>query len=146
MVAASVAAVALPQSAHACRVFLTPKQRIANAYADNAELQVAIVRITGARHLSFPQPSSGIARKGEAPWRATASVTKILVGDRSPELVVFDRNWGRSTCDDGTTMPKEGNEWVVYYLSTYQGRVNILESYPSNVAKSGDIRLSGNVR
>lgn len=130
-------------AAQACRVALSPEARIVGAYAQNAKLQVAVVRITEARHLSFPI-SRELRRanpKYEDPWRVTASVTRMVTGQLSPELITFDRGWGAAACDDGTAMPEKGDAWVVYYLADEQGRANVLHSYPMSVALRSDLRL-----
>lgn len=106
-------------------------------------MQVALVRISEARHLTFPV-SRELRRRTpgyEDPWRATAFVTRLLVGQQSPELVIFDRGWGSSACDDGTSMPRKGDKWVVYYVSGDHGEADVLETYPLHVAMRADVRL-----
>ena len=133
--------------AQACRIFRSPEQRIRDTYAGRADLRVALVQITEARHLSNPmvQKMQRLFPKYEAPWRVTASVVKILVSEGSPELIAFDRGWGSAACDDGTPMPRRGDRWVVYYTSAASiGTPQILESYPLKVALRADLRLRGN--
>lgn len=134
--------VAVP-SAEACRVFRSPEQRIADVYARDAKLRVALVRITEARHLTFPrsQELRRHIRDYEDPWRATAVVVRILVGEQSPELVIFDRGWGSSACDDGTKKPRRGDEWIVYYSPGLHGEAEVLETFPAEIAMQTDTRL-----
>jgi hypothetical protein len=89
---ATVATMMLMHPAQACRVFRSPEQRIKAAYAGHADLRVALVRITDARHLYHPiiQKLQRLNAKYEAPWRVTASVIKMIVSDGSPELLAFD--------------------------------------------------------
>jgi len=146
---ATVATMMLMQPAQACRVFRSPEQRIKAAYAGHADLRVALVRITDARHLYHPiiQKLQRLNAKYEAPWRVTASVIKMIVSDGSPELLAFDRGWGSGACDDGTAMPRRGDRWVVYYTSTSSiGAAQVLESYPLASASLVDSRLRENVR
>ena len=130
---ATVATIMLVQPAQACQVFKSPEQRIKAAYAGHADLRVALVRITDARHLSHPiiQKVQQLNAKYEAPWRVTASVIKMIVSDGSPELLAFDRGWGSAACDDRTAMPRRGDRWIVYYTSTSPiGAAQVLGSYP----------------
>jgi len=146
---ATVATMMLMQPAQACRVFRSPEQRIKAAYAGHADLRVALVRITDARHLYHPiiQKLQRLNAKYEAPWRVTASVIKMIVSDGSPELLAFDRGWGSGACDDGTAMPRRGDRWVVYYTSNSSiGAAQVLESYPLASASLVDSRLRENVR
>ena len=146
---ATVATMMLVQPAQACRVFRSPEQRIKATYAEHADLRVALVRITDARHLSHPiiQKLQRLNVKYEAPWRVTASVIRMIVSDGSPELLAFDRGWGSGTCDDGTAMPRRGDRWVVYYTSSSSiGAAQVLESYPLASASLIDPRLRENVR
>ena len=146
---ATVAIMMLMQPAQACRVFRSPEQRIKAAYAGHADLRVALARITDARHLYHPiiQKLQRLNAKYEAPWRVTASVIKMIVGDGSPELLAFDRGWGSGACDDGTAMPRRGDLWVVYYTSASSiGAAQVLESYPLASASLVDSRLRENVR
>ena len=75
---ATVATMMLVQPAQACRVFRSPEQRIKAAYAGHADLRVAVVRITDARHLLHPiiQKIQRLNAKYEAPRRVTASGIK----------------------------------------------------------------------
>lgn len=137
----ATAAIAVP--AEACRVFLSPEKRIQRAYARSAELGVALVRITEARHFALPF-SEELRRQVpgyEDPWRATASVRQLLAGEQSPELVIFDRGWGFSACDDGTKMPDKGDDWIVYFVSGSRGEAEVLETYPLQIAMQADPRI-----
>lgn len=123
----------------------SPQQRIADAYASHPDLKVAIVRVTDARHFSTAMIREAKTRLPdfEPPWRATASVVKMIVGDVSPELLAFDRKW--TSCDEGTPKPRRGDEWVVYYNSdSVVGMPNIVESYPLMEARKADSRLPKN--
>jgi hypothetical protein len=147
-IGAVLATFAASPSAEACRVFRSPEQRIAETYTKGTELRVALVRIAEARHLTFPM-SQELRRRipgYEDPWRATASVTRMLAGEQSPELVIFDRGWGSSACDDGTKMPRKGDEWVVYYVPGRHGEAEVLETYPREIAMHADARLRSIVR
>lgn len=138
------AALMIAPSAQACRAIKTPDQRIGEAYAREAELRVALVTITEARHLenAVVRELQRLHSNYEAPWRATASVSEVIVGTDSPALVVFDRNWGPGSCDDGTTMPQPGDRWVVYHVSDHSiSAAKVLESYPAAVAVLADPRL-----
>ena len=141
---AALAASAEP--ALACRIFQPPEQRIRDAYARNAELQVALVHVTEARHLSFPMRPELRIPDDEMPWRVTASVNRLIVGNQSPELLVFDRGWGEAACDDGTMMPRTNDAWVVYYLRSPTGQADVLLSYPLQVALGVDPRLPRTLR
>lgn len=128
---ATLATLMAAPSARACRVFTSPEQRISAAYARHSELRVAVVRVIEARHLETwtVREMGRLHSDYEAPWRTAARVTKLIVGAESPELLVFDRNHGSAACDDGTTMPKAGDQWVVYYVSDHPiGAANVLES------------------
>ena len=77
------------------------------------------------------------------PWRVAALVTKMVSGDVSPELVVFDK--GSNSCDNGTKIPHEGEKWVIYYKANQFGRADeIVESYPLAVAIQADPRVRAN--
>ncbi|WP_168377338.1 hypothetical protein [Sphingomonas sp. Leaf343] len=143
----ALAALGFALPAQACRVFRSPEQRIEDVYAQRSDIRVALVSITDARHLSNQviQKLQRLHPNYQAPWRVTASVAKMIVGDGSPELVVFDRGWGGGSCDDGTAMPRRGDHWVVYYTSdTPIGPAQVLESYPLSIASRIDPRLHGN--
>ncbi|MEG3166262.1 hypothetical protein U1701_16850 [Sphingomonas sp. PB2P19] len=146
---ATLAAMMLVQPAQACRVFISPEQRVKAVYAWRADLRVALVKITDAHHLSNPiiQKLHRLNAKYEAPWRVTASVIKMIVSDGSPELLAFNRGCGSAACDDGTAMPRRGDRWVVYYTSTSPiGTAQVLESYPLETASRVDPGLRENVR
>jgi len=135
------------QVAQACRVMRSPEQRIEDGYRTHPDLKVAFVRIGAARHLSndMIRKLHNLYRDYESPWRATASVTKVVIGQGSPELIVFDRNWGSAACDDGTPMPSRGDPWVVYYTSDHLiDAATVLESYPLAAALKADPRLRRN--
>lgn len=143
---AAVIIIECAPTAEACRPLKSPTQRIQEAYAKHSDLRVALVTIDQARHLMNPMLRA--AKKTnpdfEGPWRATASVFKLVLGDESPELLIFDRN--DDSCDDGTTMPNAGDQWVIYYTSDHPiGFATVLESYPINVARRVDARVR-NVR
>ncbi len=131
---------------------MSPEQRVENAYSKHPDLRVAVVSVTESRHLTSPvkgmeQTLRRLDTRYEAPWRATAAVKKIIVGQGSPELLVFDRGWGAAACDDGTTMPRRGDKWVVYYTSSSStGTANVLESYPLATASRIDATLRDYVR
>lgn len=133
---------AMIPTAEACRVMRSPQQRIADAYASDPNLQVAIVRITEARHFT-----SAMIRRAKAsnrefmpPWRATASVVQMIHGDMSPELLAFNREW--TSCDIPTTKPRRGDRWVIYYKSSgLTDTPDVVESYPLAEARLADPRL-----
>lgn len=136
----------LTPSANACRVLQTPEKRIADAYAAEAELRVALVTVTEARHLSNPMTRrmQALFESYEAPWRVTASINQTVHGGDSPELVVFDRGWGAAACDDETPMPRPGDRWVIYYVADHEiGATKVILSYPLDTAKRVDPRLHG---
>jgi hypothetical protein len=142
--AALVLSAVVIQPAQACRVMLPAERRIESFYQAHTDLQVAIVSIADARHLSndIIRKLHSLHRGYEAPWRATALVTKMLVGRESPELVMFDRNWGSAACDDGTTMPRRGDKWIIYYTTASSiGMPIVLDSYPLSIALKADQRL-----
>ncbi len=125
----------------------SPQQRIADAYASHPDLKVAIVRVTDARYFSTDMIRKTKARLPdfEPPWRATASVVKMIIGDVSPELVAFDRKW--TSCDEDTPKPRRGDEWVVYYKSeSVIGMPDVVESYPLTEAREADAHLRNNGR
>lgn len=133
--------------ANACRVFRSPEQRISDIYTRQPGIQIALVSIVDARHLSndMVREVNRIFPDSYLPWRATASVSKLIVGDESPELMIFDR--GQSNCDDGTKKPDPGEQWVVYYVSNGSiGMADVLESYPLSVARRADPRLTEKLR
>ena len=135
--------------AHACRVFQTPEKRIAQAYAEDAELRVSLVTVIGSRHLTNPiiQMLQQRNRDFEAPWRAVASVDQVIGGNGSPELISFDRGWGPAACDDETPMPKQGDQWFVYYTQDNPiAAAKVKLSYPRGSATQDDPRLRGKVR
>lgn len=141
---AALAALGFALPAQACRVFRSPEQRIEDVYAQRSDIKVALVSITDAHHLSNQviQKQQELDANYQAPWRVTARVAKMIVGDGSPELVVFDRGWGGGSCDDGTAMPRQGDRWVIYYTSDNPiGPAQVLESYPLPIASRIDPRL-----
>ncbi len=132
----------LRPAADACRVMRSNEQRIADAYGSNPKLKIALVRVTGARHFSTDMIREAQARLPdfEPPWRATAAVVKMIVGDVSPELLVFDRHW--TSCTVRTPKPRIGEDWVVYYNSdTPAGLPEVVESYSLADALDADPRL-----
>lgn len=133
--------------ANACRVFRSPEQRISDIYTRQPDIQIALVSIVEARHLSndMVREVNRIFPGSYLPWRATALVSKLIVGDESPELMIFDR--GQSNCDDRTKKPNPGDHWVVYYISDHSiAEAEILESYPLNTALRADHRLTERLR
>lgn len=136
-------------AANACRVFRSPEQRISDIYTRQPEIRVALVNIVQARHLSneMVRKINRMFPDSQMPWRATASVSQLLVGDESPELVIFDRGWGSAACDDGTKKPDPGDQWVVYYVSDHSiAEAEVLESYPFNTALRADPGLTERLR
>jgi hypothetical protein len=135
--------------ANACRVFRSPEQRISDIYTRQPDIRIALVRIAEARHLSndMVREINRIFPDSQMPWRATASVSKLIVGDESPELVIFDRGWGSAACDDGTKKPDPGDQWVVYYISDHSiAEAKVLASYPLGAALRADSRLTEKLR
>lgn len=119
------------------------QQRIFQVYSETKDVQVALVRIIEARHLSFPMMKKFPERfrSEEAPWRAAAVVERVILGEETPEILVFDRGWGSAACDDGTAMPNRGEMWVAYYQSTLSGEAKVIATYPLLVAQTADPRL-----
>lgn len=131
--------------AQACRVMRSPEQRIADVRAKNPEIRVALVRITDAQSRPFPM-SAALHKRWpkdyQDPWRAVGTVERLLTGQWSPELVMFDRGMGSAACDDGTPKPRKGDKWVVY-LNGDLGDAAVLETYPLAVAERADPTLRG---
>ncbi len=137
-----LAACHLIPAAEACRVMRSPEQRIADAYASNPKLKIAVVRVTDARHFSSDTIREAQARLPdfEPPWRATAAVVRMIVGDVSPELIMFDRQW--TSCTVSTPKPRAGEDWVVYYNSDAPfGLPEVVESHSLADALRADPRL-----
>ena len=137
-----LAACHLIPAADACRVMRSPEQRIADAHAAHPNLKVAVVRITDARHFSTDmiREAQSRLRDFEPPWRATAAVVRMIVGEVSPELLAFDRQW--TSCAVSTPIPRRGDDWVVYYNSeTVLGMPDVVESYSLGEARKADPRL-----
>ncbi len=125
----------------ACRIHLPTGQRIANAYLHAPSIHVAVVTIDRTRRLSIAALRARSVPESRLPWRASATVSRMVVGGQSPEIVVFDR--GVSSCDDGDEpMPDAGALWVLYYTpSDRMGVAEVIESYPLTVAMQNDSRL-----
>ena len=136
-------------SANACRVVRSPEQRISDIYISRPDIRVAQVSIIEARHLSndMVREVNRVFPDSLMPWRATASVSELIVGDESPELLIFDRGWGSPACDDSTKKPDPGDRWVVYFISAHSiAEADVLESYPLSIARRADPRLIEKLR
>jgi hypothetical protein len=145
LLGAIVASVTLSTSAQACRVPQPVESVIARIYVDRPALQVASVTITDARLLrseSIDQVKQHYA--SFAPWRATASVRKMLVGQSSPEFIVLDGGWGRADCNPNFKMPGRNGRWIIYYTSDSLGRANVHLSLPLRIAVEADPRVRPN--
>jgi hypothetical protein len=145
---AMIAAATFSSPARACRVMQSTQQRISDLYSETKGIQVALIRIVEARHLSFPMMRKFPERfrSEEAPWRAAAIVTQVIFGEETPEILVFDRGWGSAACDDGTALPKRGDMWVAYYRSGAKGEAEVVATYPLRLARVADPRLRTKVR
>lgn len=134
-----VAATLAAAPAQACRVFLSPKQRIASGYKEQIFTGVALVRIERARHVQ--------ERYGDThPWEASATVQRALSGRYRARTVTIDGGWGSSRCDIGAPMPKTGDLWIVYYWTKPDGTQDTHQAYPLKMAAAADPRVAAAVR
>ena len=129
--AVAIATLIVATPSYACRVNLPPDRRLARGYAVQAISAVALVRITAAQ---YTQPAFGDAR----PWRAFAKVKRTLHGSYAPRTLSFDRGWGSAACDDGRSLPKTGELWVIYFWTRGTGDQPVWQSYPLEVARRAD--------
>ncbi|MES2442930.1 MAG: hypothetical protein V4574_08875 [Pseudomonadota bacterium] len=133
-IAIAGALLAMPSPSRACRVYLAPAQRLAMGYDSGAISAVALVRITGAGY-------TGVRRGDAHPWRASATVRRLLRGSHTATSVGFERGWGSAACDDGRPPPKAGEVWVIYFWKRPDGEQAVWLTYPASVAFEADPRL-----
>ena len=119
----------------ACRINLPPKERTAHGYVSGAISAVVLVRVASSAHTAEP---SGDAK----PWRAVATVERVVRGSYLPAQVVFERGWGSSACDDGHLIARVGELWVVYFWKQADGKQLVWQSYPAATAFRADTGLS----
>ena len=103
-------------------------------YANGAISAVAIVRITDA---GYTRAAFGDAH----PWRATATIRRLVQGSYAAQTVQFERGRGSAACDDGRPPPKAGEVWVIYFWKRADGDQPVWLSYPASLAFEADPRL-----
>lgn len=118
-------------AAEACRVYLAPPERLAMGRSRNVFSAIALVRVDEAHHTSP-------AFSDTHPWRALATIRRVLSGTYPKDKVWFDRGGGSSACDDGHSVPEAGSLWVVYFWTHPDGRKLVWVSYPADVAFAAD--------
>jgi hypothetical protein len=132
--AAAMATLPLATPSQACRFAQSAEDRLASGYASKAISAVALVRITKAGYIG---PAAGDAH----PWRASATVLRVLRGSYAGHRLSFERGWGSSACDDGRPPPKAGELWVVYFWSRGPGDQPVWKTYPADVARAADPKI-----
>lgn len=130
------AAFAVPDVAQACRVMMSPEQKIAGGYENGAISAVALVKIEQAEHIREPIHDSH-------PWRARARVLVPIMGDgHFPEHVEFERGHGSAACEWSLPpLPKRGDRWVVYFFTGVEGGLIPWTAFPQTEAASLDPTL-----
>ena len=132
--AALVLAVAISSPSLACRVSLSPKDRLASGYNRGTISAVVLVQIAEA---DYSAPPSFDAH----PWIATGSVAGIYRGEYTRPTVRFERGHGSAACDDGHPPPKAGERWIVYFWKRGEGDQQVWQSYPAETALKADPNL-----
>ena len=131
--AAAMLVTATPSEA--CRAHRSPEQRLAGGCKSGAISSVALVRISGAEYTA--------AQMGDAhPWRASATIVRVVQGSYSGKTVRFDRGNGTSMCDDGLPPPAVGEAWVVYFWKSTKTDEAVWVSYSAKVAYAADPLLA----
>ena len=130
-----IMALTFSSPSEACRESQQPSERLASAHHKGIFDAIALVRVQQATYLR---------EQGEDahPWRATATVERILKGSYYPSDVQFERGWGSSACDDGQTIPKAGDLWVVYFWHRPDQKMVVWISYPAAVASLADPQIN----
>jgi hypothetical protein len=125
-------AIAAPP-AHACRINLPPKERLASGYAKGVISAAALVRISRAHY-------SGEKYADAYPWQASATVRRVLHGVYPARVVRFARGYGSAACEDGSPAPRVGEQWIIYFWNPGNGDQRVWQSYPAKVAFEADPR------
>lgn len=115
----------------ACRVRLSPQEKLNGGYAREIFSSVALVTIADAKY-------TGEAISDTHPWSATANVDHLLLGSFEPKTVTFERGQGSSACDDGHPLAQIGEKWIVYFWKHPQRGQLVWASYPLQVASAAD--------
>jgi hypothetical protein len=125
--------------AQACKRMDSPAQKLKGGYETGAIAAVALVTISSATYI---RKSDGDAH----PWRASASVSRVLRGNYASKSLAFERGWGSAACDDGEPAPKSGTKWAVYFWKKPDGTLAVWNTYPADVANSADPKLKGRIK
>lgn len=130
--AASALALGLCGTAQACRINQPPELRVTHAYA-----AVVLARIESAAH---DDRFSGDRQRA---WKATARRTGAIEGQPvTQEVFEIGRTGQSAACDDGQPIARVGETWALYLHRDSQGGFTASASYPLDLARRIDPRLS----
>ena len=123
----SAAAALFATPSDACRIGLTPNQRIADGYQRGSIAAAALVRMQRVTTADTGQR-----------YFAAGAVEKVLLGT-PPHRTVYLENG--PSCDPPQPQPRRGEKWVVYFEKDVGGHHRVWAAYPLGVATLADPSL-----
>lgn len=81
---------------------------------------------------------SGYGSISNHPWSGVVAVNRVMAGQSPVHHYEISRTGSSAACDDGVSVPRPGDKWVVYLGKSDDGRIGVFLTLPLARALSFD--------